>query len=268
MPPVRDRLRARWWTIVAIALSAVAVLAVVYAPYGNATLSNCPLPGDLAGCTLIRGGSSLLGYGIEAAGALSLNFFLIALLLGFTGFAVAAPWVVASPRRGGPAVTAWAFFAGVVCTVGPWTALRPTWGYGVITGCLWALLATSLVRRLHVRQAEEWARLREEAEAQARRVREAERQARQAQERARRDAAEASRRVGSARAPRAVLDAAALLGVDAGDPPEVIDAAYKSWVRTLHPDRNPNPKEATRQLQRINNAREILLAYQQRLGSP
>ncbi len=268
MSPARDLLRSRGWTIVAVVLPAIAVLSVAYAPYGNATLSNCPLPGDLAGCTTLRAGSPLFGYAVEASGALSLNLLLIALLLGLTGFGLFVPWAIASPRRAGPGVIAWAFFAGVVCTIGPWTALEPLWGYGVITGCLWASLGVGLVRRRQARQAEEWARLRLEAEEQARRVREEELRAQQARDRAQRDAAESSRRVGPSRPPRAVLDAAALLGVDAGDPPEVIDAAYKSWVRTLHPDRNPNPKEATRQLQRINNAREILLAHQRPPGSP
>ena len=63
--------------------------------------------------------------------------------------------------------------------------------------------------------------------------------------------------------PQAIHDAAVLLGVKVSDSAEEIDRAYKGWVKTLHPDRNPSPY-ATDQLKRVNIARDTLLEYLKR----
>lgn len=69
-----------------------------------------------------------------------------------------------------------------------------------------------------------------------------------------------------AKVPQRVYEAAVLLGVQVSDSPEVIDRAYKRWVKTLHPDRNPSPGDATQQMQRINDARDLLLEYSRNRG--
>lgn len=61
--------------------------------------------------------------------------------------------------------------------------------------------------------------------------------------------------------PRAVYEASVLLGVSPLASPEQIQGAYRSWAKSLHPDRNPNPQEAAEQLKRINGARDLLLEF-------
>jgi DnaJ domain len=60
---------------------------------------------------------------------------------------------------------------------------------------------------------------------------------------------------------REVFAAATLLGVSPLDTPERIQEAYRRWAKSLHPDRNPNPGDATKQLQRINAARDLLIEF-------
>ena len=61
--------------------------------------------------------------------------------------------------------------------------------------------------------------------------------------------------------PRDVFAAASLLGVNPLDSPDRINQVYRDWAKSLHPDRNPSAAEATRQLQRINAARDLLLRF-------
>ena len=61
--------------------------------------------------------------------------------------------------------------------------------------------------------------------------------------------------------PKAVYEAAILMGVSPLAPPEQVNDAYRRWAKILHPDRNPSPADSTDQLKRINAARELLLEF-------
>ena len=49
-----------------------------------------------------------------------------------------------------------------------------------------------------------------------------------------------------------------ILGIDKNATPEQIKAAYRKLARKLHPDLNPNDKEANQKFQQINEANEVL----------
>jgi hypothetical protein len=52
------------------------------------------------------------------------------------------------------------------------------------------------------------------------------------------------------------------LGVLPGVPREVVEAAYRAWVKLLHPDHNGNgQKDATERLIEVNQAIEVIRQY-------
>src|ERR1043165_9055029 len=54
------------------------------------------------------------------------------------------------------------------------------------------------------------------------------------------------------------IDYYKILEIDKGATPEDIKKAYRKLARKLHPDLNPNDKEAHKKFQRINEANEVL----------
>src|SRR5450631_3273307 len=54
------------------------------------------------------------------------------------------------------------------------------------------------------------------------------------------------------------IDYYKILGLDKNAKPEEIKAAYRKLARKLHPDLNPNDKEANKKFQQINEANEVL----------
>src|ERR1051325_9611258 len=54
------------------------------------------------------------------------------------------------------------------------------------------------------------------------------------------------------------IDYYKILGVDKNATPEDIKKAYRKLARKLHPDLNPNDKEAHRKFQELNEANEVL----------
>jgi len=233
----------------------VSLASILWAPYGNATLTDCSSGFLTPGCTSLPAGSTLLGYVKESSSGPWDVFVLLAAELVLTLFGLVAPWVVTRPRSEGTGFLPATVAFGLLFTLGPWAGLQPTWGYGIITGAFWISLGASVAYRREARLQRE--RIQAAAEEQTRR---------DAEERFRHEtppspgpSPESSSDLG--KPPQKVYDAAVLLGVDVADPPEVVEAAYRRWVKTLHPDRNPSPRDATDQLQRVNNAREILQEY-------
>jgi len=54
------------------------------------------------------------------------------------------------------------------------------------------------------------------------------------------------------------IDYYKILGVDRNASQEEIKKAYRKLARKLHPDLNPNDKEAHRKFQELNEANEVL----------
>ena len=54
------------------------------------------------------------------------------------------------------------------------------------------------------------------------------------------------------------IDYYKLLGVDKNATPDDIKKAYRKLARKLHPDLNPNDKEAHKKFQQLNEANEVL----------
>ena len=54
------------------------------------------------------------------------------------------------------------------------------------------------------------------------------------------------------------IDYYKVLGVDKSATPDDIKKAYRKLARKLHPDLNPNDKEAHKKFQQINEANEVL----------
>jgi curved DNA-binding protein len=54
------------------------------------------------------------------------------------------------------------------------------------------------------------------------------------------------------------IDYYKILGVDKNATPKEIKIAYRKLARKLHPDLNPNDKDAKRKFQEINEANEVL----------
>src|ERR1043166_9073035 len=54
------------------------------------------------------------------------------------------------------------------------------------------------------------------------------------------------------------IDYYKILGVDKSASQDEIKAAYRKLARKLHPDLNPNDKEAHKKFQQINEANEVL----------
>src|SRR5450631_103010 len=54
------------------------------------------------------------------------------------------------------------------------------------------------------------------------------------------------------------IDYYKILGLDKNAKPEEIKSAYRKLARKLHPDLNPNDKEANKKFQQINEANEVL----------
>jgi len=277
--------------LLVIVLPITSLVTVFLAPYGNATISNCRVEGFLEFCGILQGGSTLFGYTSEASSEFTFTFLGLALELGLTLLSTVLVWVVAFPGSENRGATGLAVFTGFFASVGPWSGLEPTWGYWVILACFWISLVSAYLLRdgLNVDRTRAWEAGRLAAEAEARKAREEQRQAREGWFRRQQEAAEQARRayegtpgereipprnnssrVGRTKRepPRTVLDAAALLGVDPTDSSEVVDRAYRSWARLLHPDVNPNTKEATKQMQRVNHARDVLLEYARRRVPP
>jgi DnaJ-domain-containing protein 1 len=227
-----------------------------------------------------------------AATSSSLSEFAIFLLvlLGATLIGAVVPLFIALPGSEGLGLTKWAVIAGMVCFIGPWGVLHPVWGYWLVTGCLWASLVIAHIRRHEADASLDsiWENARQQAEAEARREREEEFESQRERQRAYRDGADRTHRDGTGSygrddrktssqgtedsppretPSRDYLDAAAILGVDVTDSVQVIEKAYRSWAKSLHPDRNPNPKDSEQQLKRINNARDTLLEYKRRAKS-
>jgi hypothetical protein len=260
----------------------VLLLAIFIAPYGEASQLSCPVGIFYTSCSSLSSTSSLIGYVAETGSSLSAIGVFLLVILGATLFGAVVPLLIALPASEGLGLTKWTAIAGAVCFLAPWGAIHPIWGYWLITVCLWASLGVALIRRgdANSRLDTAWESARIHAEEDVRREREQEVERRRAQERAYQDAASRARqstansqdggeaystRSESAStfdaAPRKCLDAAAVLGVRLTDSVDVIEAVYRSWAKSLHPDRNPNPKGAEQQLKRINNARDVLLEY-------
>lgn len=252
---VRRSLRANWLLLLVLLPPIVSLSSILWAPYGNATLADCSSGLLTPGCANLTAGSTLLGYTAEASSGPWDVFVLLACELILTLFGLVAPWVVTRQRSEGTGFLPATVVFGLLFTFGPWAGLQPTWGYWIVTAAFWVSLGASIAYRRRARAQRE--RIRAAAEEQARR---------EAYERFRQDlppssGPAAAEKVGGEEPPQNVYDAAVLLGVRVSDPPEVIEAAYRRWVKTLHPDRNPSPRDATDQLQRVNNAREILQEY-------
>lgn len=278
------------WTILVVLLPLVALTAIFFAPYGNATISNCSFRGFFETCGTVTGGSPLFGDVVEASSVITVSFFFLVALLGLTFFEIGIPWVIATAWSEGRGFTGWAIFEGILTSLGPWGGLQPTWGYWLITVCSWASLVAAVVRRDGVLTERDkfWESARQAAEEQARQERKAQTERQEAHDRA---GWESARRGGqddhertdqwSSRTrrarhrdksspqtpPRAILEAAAVLGVSTEDSVGVIESAYREWAKLLHPDVNPNTRGATRQMQRINHARDTLLDYKRRPGT-
>jgi curved DNA-binding protein len=54
------------------------------------------------------------------------------------------------------------------------------------------------------------------------------------------------------------IDYYKILGVDKNATPREIKSAYRKLARKLHPDLNPNDKDAKRKFQEVNEANEVL----------
>ena len=252
---LRASLRANRWPLLLLLPPIVSLASIIWAPYGNATLVDCSSVFLAPGCTTLTAGSTLLGYTMEASSGPWDVFVLLACELVLTLFGLVAPWVVTRPRSEGTGFLPATVALGLLFTLGPWAGLQPTWGYGIITAAFWISLGASIAYRREARLQRE--RIRAEAEEQARRN--AEEQFRRETTSPPKPSPEQNADLG--KPPQKVYDAAVLLGVRVTDPPEAVEAAYRRWVKTLHPDRNPSPRDATDQLQRVNNAREILQEY-------
>jgi hypothetical protein len=290
MARITEFLVSNVWLILVIFLPLFALAAVFYAPYGTATLSNCSNDGLFSICATLTGGSSLSQYTVEASSVLTLGFVGLLVLVGATILAAVSTWIVANPSREERGITTTAVTTRVAASFGLVSPLGPAWGCWLVVGCLWLSLVAALLLRSDLLAAREakWVSARGAAAEEARREREEAFAREQEQERARRQAEEArARRSRDGRPdgrtlppqrarydrpskpsgpPRAVSDAAVLLGVNVSDSQETIEAAFRSWARTLHPDRNPNPKDATRQFQRVSNARDVLIEYARHRG--
>jgi DnaJ domain len=287
MTRFRDQTEGRALILLVIFLPLGSIAAVFLAPYGTATISNCRVEGFLEFCGTLKSGSTLFQYTSQASSEFTLTFAGLAVELALTLVSTVAVWVVASPRSAGRGVTGWATITGLFASIGPWLGLAPTWGYWLITACFWASLVSAYLYRdgLMFERDRAWDAERRAAEEEARRAREEERQAQKEWFRRQQEAAERARqdyegRFNGEREPprgttsrrgtvrsgpsRSVLDAAALLGVSASDSVDVIDAAYMSWAKLLHPDVNPITKDATKQMQRVNHAKDVLLEYARR----
>lgn len=270
--------------ILLILLPILSLSAVFLAPYGNATIPNCSFNGFFETCGTVTGGSTLFGDVVEATSVFTVGSALLLALLVLTFFESVIPWVVATAWSEGRGLTGWAISEGILTSLGPWAGLEPTWGYWLITSCCWASLVAAIIRRDGVLAEREiaWESARRSAAAYARKAREAQQESRGRRVQDRREAEEPFRREGRERpnredspqgrsssppapprreTPRSVLDAAALLGVEVNDSVEVVESAYREWAKLLHPDVNRNLRAATRQMQRINHARDTILAH-------
>ncbi|HVF81834.1 MAG TPA: DnaJ domain-containing protein, partial [Flavisolibacter sp.] len=56
----------------------------------------------------------------------------------------------------------------------------------------------------------------------------------------------------------AFVDYYQVLGIDKSASPDDIKKAYRKLARKLHPDLNPNDKEAHKKFQQVNEANEVL----------
>lgn len=282
-------LRERYLALLVGVLPLISSSAIFWAAYGSASVEDCSSGSFLVSCTHLTAGSTLYGYATEAWGGSISVLAAVWILLGLTLVGSIGNWIVSLQWSQDRGVTAWIFLVGLMITVGPWLGLSPSWGYALITACFWVSLVAALVLRDEVvtDDAAEWESSRQAAEEQARRTREQERERQREWDRAREHAesrtrwnredlfddpvpptdARSRQRTSTRDPPRKVLDAAALLGVNATDSLEVIDAAYKSWAKSIHPDVNPNKKDATKQFQRINSAHDTLLEYKRRHGA-
>jgi hypothetical protein len=177
-----------WWPILPIAFLLASVLSIFFVPYGNGSFVNCPLLPFSGGCTTVRGAVPLVGYLSQVIGPFSLALVALAVLLGITIFGLVLPWALVGADGAVTSVTAWSIFVEFACTLGRWFGLRPSWGYALVTVCLWGSLASALIRRAQVASARDaaWVECRRSAEERARQAREEEIRDRQAWERAQR----------------------------------------------------------------------------------
>ena len=253
--PLGAFLRANWLLLLVLLPPVVSLVSILWVPYGSTTVTDCSSGFLTPGCTNLTAGSSLLGYTVEASSGPWDVFVLLACDLVLTLFGLVAPWIVTRPRSEGTGFLPATVAFGLLFTFGPWAGLQPTWGYWIVTVAFWTSLGASIAYRRRATIQRE--RIRAAADEQARRDAEARFQ----QEAPPPLGSAAGTQVEEEKPPQNVYDAAVLLGVQVFDPPEVIEAAYRRWVKTLHPDRNPSPRDATDQLQRVNSAREILQEY-------
>lgn len=248
-------LHAHLLIILVVLLPLVSLFSVFLVPYGSASIVDCSTNSFLSFCVNLTAGSTLFGYAAEAVGGSIVVLAALVLELCLTVFGVVSTWVVALPWSQDRGITGTVGAAGFLFTLGPWAGLQPTWGYWVITIGFWVSLVAARVYRgektyqgdwgPHAAEPPRWVPPEEPPERPS-------------------TPPPSEHGAGKDAPPPDVHEAAVVLGVKVSDSPQAIDIAYKRWVKTLHPDRNPSPTDATQQLQRINNARDILLRYSSR----